>query len=112
MKLKDSEFSHLEFKLKQIEDYDNFIKNQKYIQVCQKYNYTIIDIVIYREDYENNYFSYSFSLYTHIQRYESDEYICNYYEIVSNKKKIQETMEYRALNLILQKIIGDKMFQW
>ena len=35
-----------------------------------------------------------------------------FYTIVSKKKEIQEAMESRSLNLILQNIIGDKMFQW
>jgi hypothetical protein len=35
-----------------------------------------------------------------------------YYEFVSKKKEIQEAMESRALNLILQNIIGDKCFEW
>jgi hypothetical protein len=103
------ELPHLEFK--EIEDYGNFIKNQKYIQIYQKNDHTIVDIVIYREDYSNYRFYLSFSLYKQLQRYKSD-HICNYYEIVSKKKEIQEAMESRALNLILQNIIGDKMFRW
>ena len=112
MKFKFVELPHLEFKLKEIEEYDNFIKNQKYIQICQKDDYTIVDIVIYREDYYNYRFCLSFSLYKQIQRYKSDETGCNYYELVSKKKKIQEAMEQRALQLILQTIIGDKLFVW
>jgi hypothetical protein len=110
--MKFIELPHLEFKLKEIEDYDNFIKNQKYIQICQKYDYTIVDIIIYREDYKNNIYYLSFSLYKQIQRYKSDEHVCNYYELVCKKKEIQDAMESRALNLILQNIIGDKMFRW
>jgi len=110
--MKFIELPHLEFKLKEIEDYNNFIKNQKYIQLYQKYDYTIVEIVFYREEYFNYRFSLSFSFYKEIQRYKSDEHICNYYELVSKKKEIQESMESRALNLILQNIIGDKMFQW
>jgi hypothetical protein len=103
---------YLEFKLKEIEDYNNFIKNRKYIQV-RKSNYTIVNIVIYREDYENYTFCLTFSLYKEIDRYETNESPnCHYYEIVSKKKHIQEAMELRALQLILQNIIGDKMFQW
>ena len=110
--MKFIELPHLEFKLKEIEDYDNFIKNQKYIQICQKYDYTIVDIVIYREDYDNYRFSLSFSLYKQIKRYKSDDHVCNYYELVSKKKQIQEAMESRALHLILQNIIGDNTFRW
>jgi len=109
---KFDEIPYLEFKLKEIEDYDNFIKNRKYIQLCQKYGYTIVDIVIYREDYDNYSFCLSFSLCKQIQKYKSYDPICNYYEIVSKKKEIQEAMESRALKIILQNIIGDKMFQW
>ena len=107
--MKFVELPHLEFKLKEIEDYDNFIKNQKYIQICQKYD--TIDIVIYREDYDNYTFCLTFSLYKQIQ-YKSDLTECNYYELVSKKKEIQERMESRALQIILQNIIGDKTFLW
>ena len=111
--MKFNHLPHLEFKLKEIEDYDNFIKNRKYIQVCKKYKYTIVHIVIYREDCKNNTYCLSFSLYKEIERYETNESPnCHYYEVVSKKQKNQEAMEQRALNLILQNIIGDKMFQW
>lgn len=110
--MKFAELPHLEFKLKEIEDYDNFIKNQKYIQICQKDEYTIVNIIIYREDYNNYTFCLSFSLYKQIQRYKSESLECNYYEVVCKKKEIQETMESRALQMILQNIIGDKMFRW
>ena len=111
--MKFNHLSHLEFKLKEIEDYDNFIKNRKYIQVCKKYKYTIVHIVIYREDCKNNTYCLSFSLYKEIEHYETNESPnCHYYEVVSKKQKNQEAMEQRALNLILQNIIGDKMFQW
>jgi hypothetical protein len=112
--MKFDKLPHLEFKVKEIEDYDNFIKNQKYIQIYQKYEYTIVDIVIYREEqnYDNT-FCLSFSLYKQIERYEMNRYNTNgYYEFVSKKKEIQEAMEERSLQFILQNIIGDKMFQW
>jgi hypothetical protein len=111
--MKINELPHLEFKLKEIEDYDNFIKNRKYIQVCKKSDYTVVNIVIYREYYENYTYCLSFSLYKEIERYETNESPnCHYYEIVSKKKHIQEAMESRSLNLILQNIIGDKIFVW
>jgi hypothetical protein len=106
---------YLEFKLKERDTYDNFIKNRKYIQVCKQFanDYTIVHIVIYREEYENYKVCLSFTLYKEIQRYKTDEMIdCHYYEIVSKKQQIQDAMESRALNLIIQNIIGDKMFQW
>ena len=109
--MKFNELPHLEFKLKEIEDYDNFIKNRKYIQVCKKHKYTIVHIVIYKEDHKNNTYCLSFSLYKEIERYEHESPNC-YYEVVSKKQKNQEAMELRALNLILQNIIGDKMFRW
>ena len=34
------------------------------------------------------------------------------YQLVCSKKKIQEAMELRAINLILQNIIGDKSFTY
>ena len=57
-----------------------FIKNRKYIQVCKQtpHGYTIVHIVIYREDscQDMNYFDkktyISFSLYKEIQRYKND----------------------------------------
>jgi hypothetical protein len=110
--MKFKELPYLEFKLKEIEDYNNFIKNQKYIQVCQKNNYTIVNIVIYREEYKNYTFYLSFTLYKEIERYETNEISNCYYEVVSKKQQIQDAMELRSLNLILQNIIRDKMFQW
>jgi hypothetical protein len=49
-----------------------------------------------------------------IQRYKNDfvKSYCDYYEIKSKKKEIQEAMELRALNLIIQNIIGDKYYTW
>jgi hypothetical protein len=35
-----------------------------------------------------------------------------FYTILSKKKEIQVAMEYRGLNKILQKIIGDETFVW
>lgn len=98
-----------------------FIKNRKYIQVCKQtpHGYTIVHIVIYREDscQDMNYFDkktyISFSLYKEIQRYKNDDALsCIYYEIVSKKQEIQDAMELRALNLIIQNIIGDKYFKY
>lgn len=98
-----------------------FIKNRKYIQVCKQYpnGYTIFHIVIYREDknqgeeYLDNSTYISFSLYKEIQRYKTNDIPkCIYYEIISKKKEIQDAMELRALNKIIQHIIGDKYFEY
>ncbi len=35
-----------------------------------------------------------------------------FYEPVFQKERIQSAMEYRAVNKLLQKIIGDTMFTW
>jgi hypothetical protein len=35
-----------------------------------------------------------------------------FYTLISKKKEIQQAMETRALNKILQKIIGDELFEW
>ena len=35
-----------------------------------------------------------------------------FYTIVSKKKQIQDSMEQRALNKIIQKITGDDSFEW
>jgi hypothetical protein len=114
--MKFESLPYLEFKIKEPYDYDNFIKNRKYIQICKQYphDYTIVHIAIYREYYKDNICYLQFSLYKEIQRYMTidphyDSY-CLYYEIYSKKNQIQNAMELRALNLILQKIIGDKYF--
>ncbi len=35
-----------------------------------------------------------------------------YYKFVSKKKEIQQNMESRSINTILQRLIGDEHFQW
>jgi hypothetical protein len=35
-----------------------------------------------------------------------------YYKFFSKKKEIQQNMETRAINKVLQKIIGDNFFYW
>jgi hypothetical protein len=35
-----------------------------------------------------------------------------FYTLVSKKKEIQQSMETRALNKIIQNIIGDELFEW
>jgi hypothetical protein len=35
-----------------------------------------------------------------------------YYQFVSMKKKIQQNMETRAINKVLQRVIGDENFKW
>jgi hypothetical protein len=35
-----------------------------------------------------------------------------FYEFFSKKEAIQSCMEYRAVNLILRKVIGDETFSW
>ncbi len=49
--MKFESLPYLEFKIKEPYDYDNFIKNRKYIQICKQYphDYTIVHIAIYRE---------------------------------------------------------------
>jgi hypothetical protein len=111
--MKFKQIPYLEFKKVEIDHYDRFIKNRKYIQVCKqcRYGYTIIHIAIYRETCKNYTYFIEFSLYKEIQRYKiNDSPHCIYYEVVSKKQQIQDAMEERALNLIIQKIIGDKYF--
>jgi hypothetical protein len=112
------DFPHLEFVKN--ESYE-FIKNRKYIQVCKKYTYgyTIIHIVIYREDQsifecsEGIKTYISFSLHKEIERYKTNDLPkCIYYEIISKKQEIQDAMELRSLNLIIRNIIGDKYFEY
>ena len=112
--MKFKELPYLEFRMKEIDEYDQFIKDRKYIQLYKHADgFTIVDIVIYREDYADKTYI-DFSLYKEITRYktEDDEPECNYYEFVSKKNEIQNAMESRSLKLILQNIIGDKMFVW
>ena len=113
--MKFKQIPYLEFKKVEIQDYDTFIKNRKYIQVCKQYQdgYNIVHIAFYRETYKNYTYYIEFSLYKEIQRYKTNESPhCLYYEIVSKKQQIQDAMEERALNLIIQKIIGDKYITW
>ena len=113
--MKFEQIPHLEFRKVEIENYDRFIKNRKYIQVCKQcqYGYTIVHIAIYREIQKNYTYCIQFSLYKEIDRYKTnDSPHCIYYEVVSKKQQIQDAMEERALNLILQKIIGDKYITW
>jgi hypothetical protein len=106
---------NLEFRMKDAYEYNSFIKNRKYIQVCKQSpnGYTIVHIAIYREDSRDNICYIQFSLYKEIERYKTiDPPHCIYYEIISKKNDIQNAMEERALNLILQKIIGDNYFKY
>ena len=105
------ELPHIQFKKKEI--YDDFIKNRKYVRVSNRSMYTSVDIVIYREYYEFNRCWIEFSLHKEVQRYKNnfDKYSI-YYEIKTKKQDIQDAMEARALNLILQNIIGDKYYTW
>jgi len=113
MTIEFKELPHIQFEKKEI--YDDFIKNRKYIQICKMRTYTSVHIVIYRE-YESKYNEryIEFSLHKEIQRYNKFHELpyCNYYEINSKKEHIQNAMELRALNLILQNIIGDKYYIW
>jgi hypothetical protein len=52
--------------------------------------------------YIDNYGDRAFHLYP--KRY--------YYKFVSMKKQIQQNMETRAINKVLQRLIGDDNFQW
>ena len=111
--MKFKQLPYLEFAKVEFHDYDKFIKNRKYVQVYKQRidGYTIVHIVIYRENHKNCAYYIEFSLYKEIDRYKTNETpFCNYYEIISKKQQIQDAMEERALKLIFQKIIGDKYF--
>ena len=111
--IKFKELPYLEFEKKEL--YDDFIKNRKYVRVSIMRMYTTIHIVIYREYHEFNRCWIEFSLHKEIQRYKNDFHelpYSIYYEIKSKKQEIQNAMESRALNLILQNIIGDKYYIW
>ena len=36
----------------------------------------------------------------------------NFYQFVSQKPRIQSDMEHRAVNLLVQRIVGDDHFKW
>jgi len=111
MILELQELPHLTFIKK--DNYHNFIRNMKYIQICKQRVYTIVHIVIYREEYESDLTYIQFSLHKEIKRYIRDNLpFCEYYEIVSKKNDIQNAMELRAINLIIQTILGDTTFNY
>ena len=116
MILELDELPHLTFIRK--DDYHNFIPNTKYIQICKQHQrvhtvHTIVQTVIYREKYESNLTYIDFYLHKEIKTYITDDLpFCEYYEIVSKKNEIQNAMELRSLNLIIQTIIGDKYFNY
>lgn len=106
------ELPYLEFKKN--ETYV-FIKNRKYILISKQsiHSTTRVHIAVYREYYESTRCYIEFSLYKELQQYKSNKPpYSEYYEIHSKKKSIQNAMEERALNLILQTIIGDKYYIW
>jgi len=118
MKVMNIKFNnlHLEFREKPIDEYDCFVNNRKYIHKSSEYKkgYMTICIVIYKEYKINNHYLITFNIYKEIDcypLYENDIY-SKYYEIVSKKQKIHESMEYKSLHLILQMIIGDNSFRW
>ena len=98
------ELPHIQFKEK--ENYDNFVINQKYIEITKNGSITI---VIYREKYENNLTYIWFDLYKEIKHLKLKITKLNcYYEIVSKKNEIQNVMELRAFQKIMENILGHK----
>ena len=100
------ELPHIQFKEK--ENYEDFVINRKYIQVYTK-NDINISIVIYREKYENNLTYIWFDIYNKIKHSKINLTKLNcFYEVVSKKNDIQNAMELRAFNKIMENILGHK----
>ena len=93
------------------------------LQICDEYFITgsEIDIIYYRGIFEGHAFNcakfHSIQLvYPYYLDYGERAFHLYpkryYYKFVSKKKEIQQYMETRAINSILQRVIGDEYFQW
>lgn len=78
-----------------------------YIGTFDHYRYSANDMVIFKNvvcinpiERPCGYVNFSYSIAR------------KFYTLVSKKKEIQQSMETRALNKIIQKIIGDELFKW
>ena len=88
----------------------SYVNGSLYEGIFIKHNYnTIYDSAIF----EN---VYSFKRSYTGDKIEDIDFIYDigllFYTIVSKKKQIQDAMEERALNKIIQKITGDETFKW
>ena len=106
---------------------DYFMKNTKYIIIHRSITFTSIYIGFYlfSRQLENKFkikikacFYCAFMKpYIYVYNQDYDEVWIKYkeleiYTLDSKKEKIQNVMEYRALNIIIGNIIGDKHFIW
>ena len=103
--IKFKNLPHLEFVKK--EKYDDFLPNRKYILIHGNY----VFIVIYRINKFATLEYSGFDTQGCLEKYDVKKRY-TYYEIISKKKEIQDAMERRCVNLIIQQIIGDKFFVW
>jgi hypothetical protein len=107
---------------------NTFIKNTKYIIIHRSVTFTSVYIGFYlfSRQLENKfkikinacfYCAYMKPYIYNMYNQAYDEVWIKHkelevYQLVSKKEQIQNSMEYRALNIIISNIIGDKHFVW
>jgi hypothetical protein len=62
--------------------------------------------------YDYLYFKGKDPIFIPLSLYDPIEYYCLFFQPIFQKDKIQQAMEQRALNLILQWILSDPYFLW
>ena len=62
--------------------------------------------------YDYLYFKGKEPIFIPLSLYEPIEYYCLFFKPIFQKEQIQQAMEQRALNLILQRILSDPFFSW
>jgi hypothetical protein len=62
--------------------------------------------------YDYLYFKGKNPIFIPLSLYDPIEYYCLFFQPIFQKDKIQQEMEQRALNLILQRLLGDPFFSW
>uniref|UniRef100_A0A6C0ETX4 Uncharacterized protein n=1 Tax=viral metagenome TaxID=1070528 RepID=A0A6C0ETX4_9ZZZZ len=86
------------------------IKNHKYFIEYTGLNNSIIYTGIYKNSYEGINSS-NFCIMGRLYIFYND-YCMSYYTVEFQKENIQNAMELRALNMILQRITGDETFNF
>jgi len=62
--------------------------------------------------YDYLYFKGKNPIFIPLSLYDPIHYYCLFFQPIFQKDKIQQAMEQRALNLILQRTLGDPFFIW
>lgn len=65
-----------------------------------------------RTPYDYLYFKGKDPIFIPLSLYEPLSYYCLFFKPIFQKEKIQQTMEQRALTLVLQRVLGDPFFIW